>query len=322
MTVLTHDMAAAPPVSHARTGLALALGSAVSFGLSGALARPLLESGWSAGTVSLFRIAIAGLVVLPFGVSALRGRWHLVRDNVGTLVLYGLVAVTVAQFCYFSAVRHMEVAPALLIEFTAPATVVGYMWLRHGQRPGRVTFLGAAIAVLGLVLVLDLLSGADLSTAGVLWALAAMVGCTTHFVVSGDTSNGLPPLTLAGGGFLVATLALGTLGLTGLLPMATASEPVTYAGTTVSPWLVLVTLGLATAALPYTLGIAAARHLGSRLASFVALSEVVAGVVWAIVLLGEVPRPVQVLGGVLILAGVVAVKLGERTVRNAEPAPV
>jgi drug/metabolite transporter (DMT)-like permease len=321
MTALTHDIEKAVSVSHTRRGLALALGSAVSFGLSGALARPLLESGWSAGTVSLFRIAIAGLVVLPFGLSALRGRWSLLRANAGTLLLYGLVAVTVAQFCYFSAVRHMEVAPALLIEFTAPATVVAWMWLRHGQRPGRVTFLGAAIAVLGLVLVLDLLSGADLSTVGVLWALAAMVGCTTHFVVSGDTTNGLPPLTLAAGGFVVATVALGTLGLTGLLPMATASEPVTYAGTSVSPWIVLVTLGLVTAALPYTVGIAAARHLGSRLASFVALSEVVAGVLWAIVLLGEVPRPVQALGGVLILAGVVAVKLGERSIRLVDPLP-
>ena len=37
------------------------------------------------------------------------------------------------------------------------------------------------------------------------------------------------------------------------------------------------------------------------------------GVMWAWVLLDELPRPVQLLGGVLILAGVVAVKLGERT---------
>ena len=90
----------------------------------------------------------------------------------------------------------------------------------------------------------------------------------------------------------------------------------TYAGTTLPPWMVLVLLGLVTAALPYTVGIAAARRLGSRLASFVALSEVVAGVVWAVILLGEVPRPVQLVGGVLILAGVVTVKLGERSVRS------
>ncbi len=123
-------------------------------------------------------------MVVPFGLSALRGRWHLLRDNARILVTYGLVAVTVAQFCYFSAVRYMQVAPALLIEFTAPAAVVVWMWLRHGQRPGPVTFVGAAIAAAGLVLVLDLVSGASLSLPGVLWALAAMVGATTHFVIA------------------------------------------------------------------------------------------------------------------------------------------
>ena len=56
---------------------------------------------------------------------------------------------------------------------------------------------------------------------------------------------------------------------------------------------------------------AAGRRLGSRLASFVALSEVVASLVFAWLLLGELPRPVQLLGGLVILAGVVMVKLDE-----------
>ena len=38
-------------------------------------------------------------------------------------------------------------------------------------------------------------------------------------------------------------------------------------------------------------------------------------------LLDELPRPVQLVGGVLIVAGVVAVKLGERTVVRKEPVP-
>ena len=42
-----------------------------------------------------------------------------------------------AQFCYFSAVTRMQVGPALLIEYTAPAAVVVWLWLRHGSVPGR-----------------------------------------------------------------------------------------------------------------------------------------------------------------------------------------
>lgn len=309
-TPVTAPVAASGP--RLAAGLAFAVVSATTFGLSGPLARPLLESGWSPGAIVLVRISLAALAVLPFGLLALRGRWGLVRRNAGLIVLYGAIAVAGAQFCYFSAVQHMQVGPALLIEYTAPAAVVVWMWVRHGQRPGPLTLLGAGVAVLGLVLVLDLVSGAGLSAVGVAWALAAMVGAATYFVISADEGNGLPPMVLAAGGLLVGGAVLGLAGLGGVLPMEAATTEVAYAGVDVVWWVPLVLLGVVTAAVAYTTGIAAGRRLGSRLASFVALLEVVAAVLFAWLLLDELSRPIQLVGGVLILAGVVAVKLGER----------
>ena len=183
------------------------------------------------------------------------------------------------------------------------------------------------MAAAGLVLVLDVVSGAQLSAVGVAWALGAMVGATAYFLISADEGNGLPPLTLAAGGLVVGATSLALLGLTGLLPMRAATTEVTYAGpagTTVAWWVPVLVLGLVTAGVAYTSGIAAGRRLGSRLASFVALTEVLAAVVAAWLLLGELPRAIQLLGGVLVLAGVVGVKLGEgRPARLAErPEPV
>jgi len=321
MATLTHDTPQAGSGIRTASGLGFALVSAAAFGLSGALARPLLEAGWSAGATVLVRIALGAVIVVPFGIHALRGRWHLIGRNVGLISLYGLLAVAGAQFCYFSAVQYMQVGPALLIEYTAPAAVVAWLWVLHGQRPRAITLGGAAVAALGLVLVLDLLSGADLSTIGVLWALAAMVGAAAYFLISADDSTGLPPLTLAAGGLVVGAVVLGGLGLVGLLPMRANTDSVGYAGSSVAWWVPLLLLGLVTAAIAYTSGIAAIRRLGSRLASFVALIEVVAGVVWAWVLLDELPRPVQLLGGLLILVGVVGVKMGERETVRPEPTP-
>lgn len=313
MTTLTHDETTrAAAGSRLAAGLGFAVLSATSFGMSGALASQLLRAGWSAGAIVLVRVGLAALVVAPFGLAALRGRWHLLRRNAVVIGVYGALAVAGAQFCYFSAVQHMQVGPALLIEYTAPAAVVVWLWLRHGQRPGAITLFGAGLAALGLVLVLDLVTGADLSVPGVVWALAAMVGAATYFVISADEDNGLPPMVLAAGGLVVGTLVLGLLGLVGLLPMRATTSSVVYAGTTVVWWVPLLVLGVVTAAVAYTSGIAAGRRLGSRLASFVALLEVVAGVLFAWLLLDELPRPVQLLGGLLILAGVVFVKLGER----------
>ena len=178
------------------------------------------------------------------------------------------------------------------------------------------------MAAFGLVLVLDLLSGADLSMAGVLWALGAMVGAATYFLISGDESTGLPPLTLAAGGLVVGAVVLGGLGLVGVLPMRASTESVTYAGNEFAWWMPLLLLGLVTAAIAYASGIAAIRRLGSRLASFVALTEVLASVLWAWVLLDELPRAIQLLGGLLILLGVVGVKLGERSTARPETTPV
>lgn len=300
-------------------GFVLAVLSAASFGFSGPLARCLLDVGWSAGAVVLARIAIAALVVAPFAVRALRGRWRLLRGNARLVLAYGAVPVAATQFAYFSAVGKMDVGPALLIEYTAPAAVVVWLWLREGQRPSVLTVAGAGIAALGLVLVLDLLSGADLAPGGVAWALLAMSGAAVYFVMSADTRSGLPPLALAGGGLAVGALLLAALGLVGVLPLRATSTAPELAGTTVSWWLPVLGLGVVTAGLAYTLGIAASRRLGSRLASFVALLEVVAGVTAAWLLLDQLPGPAQLAGGALIVGGVVVVKLGEGRPVPLEP---
>lgn len=292
-------------------GLAFAVLSAASFGLSGPLASGLFDQGWSPGAVVLARIAIAALVVAPFALTSLRGRWVQLRRNGRLVLLYGAAPIALAQFSYFSAVARMDVGPALLIEYTAPATVVAWLWARRDERPSGLTLAGAGIATLGLVLVLDLLSGADLAVGGVLWALLAMVGAASYFLLSADTTTGLPPLALAGGGLAVGALGLGLLGVVGVLPLRASTADPHYAGTAVPWWLALLGLGVVTAGLAYCAGIAGVRLLGSRVASFVALLEVVAGVTFAWLLLDQLPGRLQLLGGALIIAGVVVVKLGE-----------
>lgn len=320
MTVkrLTHDMAA----SRTTSGLALALASATSFGMSGVLARGLLDTGWTAGAAVTVRTVIAATVLLVPGLLALRGRAHLLRDNAGLVTIYGISAVAGAQLCYFYAVSYMQVSVALLLEYTAPVAVVLWLWLRHGHRPSGLTVLGAAVAAGGLVLVLDVISGAELSTVGVLWALGAMIGAASYFIISADESNGLPGITLAAGGLLVASVVLSLAGAVGVLPLRASTAPALYDGHSVPWWVPVLALGLVTAAFAYVTGIAAGRRLGSRLASFVALGEVLAAVVFAWLLLGELPRPVQMVGGLLVLTGVVVVKLGEgRAPLVVEPLP-
>ena len=64
-----------------RSGLVLAVVSAASFGLSGALARGLLNTGWTAGAVVLVRLGLGALVVAPFAVADLRTLLTCERDR-------------------------------------------------------------------------------------------------------------------------------------------------------------------------------------------------------------------------------------------------
>ena len=315
MHELTHD-------ADARSGIVLAVASAASFGLSGALASGLFATGWSAGAVVLVRLGLGALVLAPFAIAALRGRWAALRRHAGLVALYGAVPMALAQFAYFSAVDRMAVGPALLIEYTAPATVVGWLWLRRGERPTSMTLAGAAVCAVGLVLVLDLIAGPSLDALGVGWALLAMVGAATYFVLGSDAIAAVPAVGLAGGGLVTATLGLGLLGAIGVLPLHATTASPSYGGLSVAWWLPLLALGTVTCGLAYCTGVAAIRRLGSRVASFVGLLEVVSGVVWAWLLLTQVPSTLQLAGGVLLLTGIVVVRLGERALPPADREPV
>lgn len=313
MTTMTNDTTVAgAPVSRVGAGLVLAVVSAFSFGMSGTIAKGLLAEGWSPAAAVTARILVAAVVLAGPGLVALRGRWWLLRRNVRLVVAYGTVAVAGCQYAYFSSVEYLQVGVALLIEYTAPVAVVLWLWLRHGHRPRALTGTGGLVALTGLVLVLDLVSGAALHPLGVAWALLAMAGAATYFVLSAEEGNGLPPMVLAAAGMVVGAVTLVMLGAVGLLEMTWTTGVATYGGTSVPWWWAVLGLGVLTAAISYTTGIAASRRLGSRLASFVALLEVLFALAAAWVVLDEVPRQVQFLGGLLVLVGVVLVKLAER----------
>jgi drug/metabolite transporter (DMT)-like permease len=322
MAAITHDSApgkAFAPGPRPLSGLGFAVVSAASFALSGAVAKGMLESGWSSGAAVSVRVGLAALVLAWPAYRSLRGRSHLLRANLGLILTYGVIAVAGCQLAYFNAVVHLQVSMALLIEYAAPVAVMGWLWLRHAQRPGPLTVLGTVIAGIGLVLMVGVLTsgGAGTSLVGVLWALGAMLGAATYFVLSANDDNPLPPVALAASALGVGAVTLLLAGGLGLVEFRASTEAVNYSLGSV-PWFVpVLVLGVLSGAVPYTTGIAAARRLGSRVASFVALIEVLFALLVAWLLLAELPAPMQFLGGAITLVGVLVVKASEVRPRAA-----
>jgi drug/metabolite transporter (DMT)-like permease len=299
-------------------GLILALVSAAAFATSGSLARSLLDLGWSPVAVVAVRMGGAFAILLVPCLLQLRRTGLPTPQQSGRMVAYGITAVAMAQVCFFSAVQYLSVGVALLLEYTAPVLLIGYFWVRDRRRPAYAVLVGAGLALVGLVFVLDVRNGLTLNPIGVLWGLAAAVGLAGYFILSADAGeDSVHPLVLTTAGTGVGALFVLAVGLTGFLPLSAATGSTTLAGAAVPWWLPLLLLITVAAALAYLIGILAVRRLGSSVASFVSLTEVIFAVVFAIVLVGQQPSGMQVIGGLLVLAGIAVVQRGSAT----QPAP-
>lgn len=305
-----------------RTGLLFVLLSSASFGLSGPLAKSMLDVGWSPGAVVLMRIGGAAIALLVPCLLLFGRTWRPTVRSARRLTVYGIAAIAGAQLCYFSAVQYLSVAVALLIEFTAPVLLILWRWLRTRRRPATGVLIGAALAMGGLVLVLDLAGDLEVSPIGILWGFGAALGCCCYFLLGDADGDGdpVPPLVMTTAGTMAGAAVLALAGVTQILPMRTASAATQLAGATV-PWIVPAAgLVLITAVVAYVTGIMGIRRLGSAIASFVGLTEVLFAVLFAILLVGQIPTWTQAVGGLLVIAGIAVVQR-QQDRSDVEPDP-
>jgi drug/metabolite transporter (DMT)-like permease len=297
-------------------GLVLAITSATSFGLSGSLAFSLLDMGWSPAAVVVTRVGGAFLVLLIPCLFLLR-RIGLPSGRQGARILaYGAIAIALAQLCYFSAVQYLSVGVALLLEYLAPVMLIGWHWARTHRRPAVPVLAGAGLSIVGLALVLDLRGGLTLNPVGVAWGLAAALCLCAYFLLSEDNGAdaAVNPLLLTTAGTGIAAALLLAAAAAGIIPLTAQTGVTILADQAVGWWLPAALLILISAVLAYPTGIVAVRRLGSSLASFVSLTEVIFAVIFAFLLLGQSPGPMQLVGGALILTGIALVQRPQRAV--------
>ena len=307
---------------HFRTGLLFAVGSAFCFGSSGPVAKSLMEAGWTPTAAVTARLAGGALLMVIFATIVRPGWFREALRHSRTVVSYGIIPIAGAQLCYFNAVSHLSVGVALLLEFTAPVLVVGWLWATTRRRPSSLTLAGVSMAIAGIILVLNVFSGAHINLIGVAWGLAAAVCAACYFLWSGAVAadgDGLHPITLATGGLIVGTAAVALLGAVGVMPMTFTTNDTVIAGLTTS-WVVpVIALALIPTAIAYTMGIMGISRLRPRFASLVGLSEVLFAVLTAWVLLGEAVTPTQAIGGAVVLLGLALARQGDRAEKLAGP---
>ncbi|MHA6668846.1 EamA family transporter [Homoserinimonas sp. A447] len=286
------------------TGLSIAVAAALAFGMSGPFVKPLLEAGWSPGAAVTVRALVGGLVLAPFALIALRGRWIALWRARSRILAIGLIGVAATQLAYFAAIERISVGTGILIEFMAPLLLVAFVWARTRKAPKLVVLFGSVFALFGLGMVVSPGGDGSIDMLGLAFAAAATVGCAVYFVAAARVDDDLHPVAVASVSLVLGGIAIGLVGLTGLMPFTATFGTVQLFGGSTAWWIPMLIVAVLATGIAYATSIKASQLLGSRLASFAGLLEVVAATFYAWLLLGEQMTVLQLIGGLLILIGI------------------
>jgi drug/metabolite transporter (DMT)-like permease len=293
--------------------------SALAFGGSGVAAKPLIEAGLDPLHVVWLRVAGGALVMLPVAVRH-RG---LPRRRPALLAGFGLLAVAGVQACYFAAISRIPVGVALLVEYLAPALVLGWVRLVQRRPVTRAAALGVVLAVGGLACVVEVWSGLSFDVLGLLLALGAACCQVGYFVLSdqgSDSGDQAPdPLGVIAYGLLVGTAVLTVVARPWKMDWSLLAHTADMDGTPVAAGLLLGWIVLVATVLAYVTGVLAVRRLSPQVAGVVACLEAVLATVLAWILLGEHLSAPQIIGGAVVLAGAFIAQSSAPARGSAEP---
>ncbi|HET7902634.1 MAG TPA: EamA family transporter [Candidatus Nanopelagicales bacterium] len=293
-------------------GYAFYLTAATLWSLNGVVAKIILEHGIPWYRLSEIRVTLAALVLLVWVGIRNRSALRLRREEIVPLLAYGILGIAATQTLYLVALQRMPISIALLIEFTAPIMVALYVKFVRRQPVSNRVFAALALAMIGLAMVAQVWAGLTLDALGLLAGIVAAVALAFYFLSGEKLVAHRDPVSLVMFGFIAASLFWVVVAPWWSYPWEYLSFTAQFAG--VGPelpsWIYVAYLVVLGTVVPFALAMASMRHISASQASVVGMSEpVIAGVI-AWVVLGEVLLPVQIVGGVVVLVGIV---LAERS---------
>jgi drug/metabolite transporter (DMT)-like permease len=287
--------------------------SSLLFGLNAATSKVVVQAHISPELVVIFRSGssalLAGLVLLILN----RRAFKVARNQIPKLVIFGVGGIALMQWSYTNAVSLLPVGISLLFEYTAAIITPVVMWVLYKKHPSTNLWWGAGIALAGLVVVSQIWNS-DLNPLGVFFGFMAALCVVFYFVMGDYVQRYRDSLSTLFYAMLISCIfwlivrhpsmaslpdLTGQLDLTGHL-----------AGLKVPTWLVLVWFCVMGSFLPMLMGFAALKNLSPTYVGIGSISEVIWAFVFGWLWLGEAMGGIQVIGAVLVVAGIVLAQSG------------
>lgn len=279
-------------------GLAAITAAAALWAVAATVARTLFEDGVPPVELAASRawIAFAGLAL--FRPWRNPGSGQLARSR---LISLG-IAIALVNGVYYIAIQRLDVAVAIVLEYTAPALVVMWVAIRNRKVPNPEILAAVVAAVLGVAMISEVFS-ADLSgldAVGLSAGIASAFFFATYTLLSEQANESYGAVGAMFRAFAVTSVVwLGvqaTRGWPAELLEASNLLRVAYVGVfgTIVPFLL------------YVWGIG---HVRSERASIAATIEPVIAAVIAWLWLNQELSAMQIGGGLLVLGALIAMQI-------------
>jgi drug/metabolite transporter (DMT)-like permease len=291
--------------------------AAIGFGTLGPLTRFAADVGLGTASFAVWRAissVVAMVLLLAAGVAL--GRLQLARPSrINRLEWLQLAAmglfVAGTTLSLFWAFERTTIALTLIVFYTFPVMVAIAAVPLYGEHLGVRKLAAIGLATFGLLLLLlgpDAGEGPGVELLGLLFAFVAALCQVGYALVGARGFPSVPALqasaTMRSFALLYYALVLVPL----VLVVGDGASLIDSLGSA-EAWLIIIVAGVVAAALPTVLLVAGYRRVGPTRGAVLMLVEPLTGVLLAALLLAEQPSPVQLLGGVLVLAGAALVQL-------------
>jgi drug/metabolite transporter (DMT)-like permease len=282
--------------------------AAVMFASNGIASKLLLNDYISAWRLAQVRSISTFIILAAFIAWRAPKTLRITKREVPRLAALGAIGIAAVNGAYFLAISRMHVSIALLIEFTAPVWIVLYLrYVRKKHVPNEM-WVALFLALLGLAFVAQVWQGLTLDGIGVLAALGAAFALAFFFLAGeGITAHrDIQSVTMWGFGFAAIAWSLLMPIWTFPFDVFTVSVPLEGAldGYSAPGWVLILYVVLIGTVVPYLLTLNGLRNLSaSTTSAFGMLEPIFAGAV-AWFWFSESWTAIQLLGGVIVIAGI------------------
>jgi drug/metabolite transporter (DMT)-like permease len=308
------------------TGIAMYLIAAFLFALNGVVAKSIILAGIDPAHFTAFR-NLGAMVLLLVIILVLNPRsLKVTRQQIPFLILYGVVAFTLVQYGYFVTITRLNVGFGTLLCFLAPVMVA--LWLRFArhQGSGRGIWIALTLSLLGLVLIAQLWEGITFDVIGVASGLGTAVALSLYWMLGEKGRKQRDAMSLTFWGFAFASVAWAIITPWWTFPWSVLGggqasfPPVDSAAVTASTlpvWPLAIGCVVLGAVTPFLLVVGSLDRIGSQRAGIVATTEPIWATLLAMVLLAEPVGPLQLAGGMIVIAGIIVAEVSSRSRASA-----